>query len=89
MQYYDELVVPQCPMQAGCTCQIFNIQEDVITTGKRIYTVHVNCAGKGLQHFPAMPERTQTVDLSDNKVCIDLYNEVGVSKVASFVLPLI
>ena len=27
MQYYDELVVPQCPMQAGCTCQIFNIQD--------------------------------------------------------------
>ena len=69
MKYYDEFVVPQCPIQAGCTCQIKQIQENVITTDKRIYTVHVNCTGKGLQHFPAMPERTQTVDLSDNQVC--------------------
>jgi len=80
MKYYDEFVVPQCPIQAGCTCQIKQIQENVITTDKRIYTVHVNCTGKGLQHFPAMPERTQTVDLSDNQLNDSAFTSLNVKE---------
>lgn len=68
MKYYDEIVLPHCPLQDGCTCLIHSIQDTIITTRKRHYTVHVNCASRNLAHFPALPEHTQAVDLSDNQL---------------------
>ncbi len=68
MKYYDEIVLPHCPLEDGCSCLIHSIQDTIITTRKRHYTVHVNCAGRALWHFPALPQHTQAVDLSDNKV---------------------
>lgn len=68
MKYYDEIVLPHCPLEDGCTCLIHSIQDTIITTRKRHYTVHVNCAARNLAHFPALPEHTQAVDLSDNQL---------------------
>ena len=68
MQYYEEIVLPHCPLEDGCRCLIHSIQDTIITTLKRHYTVHVNCAASNLRHFPALPEHTQAVDLSNNKI---------------------
>lgn len=70
MKYYDEIVLPHCPLQDGCTCLLHSIQETLVTSLNRHYTVHVNCAGKNLLHFPVLPAHTQAVDLSNNKVCL-------------------
>ena len=67
MEYYDEFVSPNCPTSDGCSCRINSIAV-TSTTSHVYYTVHVNCKGLGLHHFPKLPERTQAVDLSDNEV---------------------
>jgi hypothetical protein len=44
------------------------LQETVVLSLERHYTVFVSCPDKDLTHFPKLPKHTRTVDLSNNKV---------------------
>jgi hypothetical protein len=47
-------------------------QEKIVVSTERHYTVFVSCPDKGLTHFPKLPKHTRTVDLSDNKVALQI-----------------
>ena len=70
MEYYVEHVLPSCPKKDRCHCQIFSIQETLVQSKERAYSVHVFCVNQGLNHFPKMPRHTTAVDLTGNKVKI-------------------
>ena len=71
MKYYYEFM-PNCPTKEGCSCRIPTIfnNDYKIVQDKKNYIVEVNCAGRGLKHFPVLPKWTKTLDLSDNNVSI-------------------
>jgi len=79
MEYYDEFVSPNCPTSDGCSCRINSIAV-TSTTSHVYYTVHVNCKGLGLHHFPKLPERTQAVDLSDNELNDEAFTSLDVKE---------
>ena len=78
MEYYDEIVMPKCPTNTGCTCLINSIQETLVTSKVRHYNVHVNCARLGLEKFPPLPEKTQAIDLSYNKLTDEAFSSLNV-----------
>merc|ERR1719468_862067 len=80
MKYYHEIVLPKCPLEDGCVCLIHSIQDTMVTTKTRHYTVHVNCANRSLDHFPALPKHTQAVDLSDNNLNDEEFTSLDVEK---------
>ena len=67
MKYYYEFM-PNCPTKEGCSCRIPTIFNNKFVQDKKNYIVEVNCAGRGLKHFPLIPKWTKTLDLSDNNV---------------------
>ena len=68
MEYYSLHILPSCPVKDHCQCHLENIQETLVVSTERSYTVSVSCPDKGLTHFPKLPKHTRTVDLSNNKV---------------------
>ena len=68
MEYYTLHILPSCPVKDHCQCHMENIQETLVVSTERSYTVFVSCPDKGLTHFPKLPKHTRTVDLSNNKV---------------------
>ncbi len=69
MQYYSELVLPECPSGQGCLCTLAKVQEGpVVSQSERVYSVEVACVGRNITTFPKLPKHTRTVDLSDNQV---------------------
>lgn len=80
MEFYAKHVVPYCPTNDNCTCLLHNIQEKVVTSSKRHYTVHVACRGQGLTHFPKLPQHTQTVDLTHNLLNNSAFDILDVKK---------
>ena len=81
MKYYYEFM-PNCPTQEGCSCRIPTIfnNDYKIVQDKKNYIVEVNCAGRGLKHFPLLPKWTKTLDLSDNNVSIARFISSQVTK---------
>ncbi len=68
MEYYSESVLPSCPFRDRCSCHLTSLQEKMVVSTERVYTVEVDCASRGLKHFPKLPKHTRTVDLSGNEV---------------------
>ena len=96
MKYYDQNVLPQCPLHLGCTCLIKNIininhyktteNTDIIDLNHGIpddispYIVQVLCTGKNLTKLPNLPEYTKEVDLSENQIKDDAFDELDIKK---------
>ena len=70
MEYYHEKVNPSCP--SSCSCFLTQVQEVMKERKERSYTVQVNCTSQNLTYFPKLPIHTRIVDLSDNKVRVDI-----------------
>jgi len=79
MKYYYEFM-PNCPTQEGCSCRIPTIfnNDYKIVQDKKNYIVEVNCAGRGLKHFPLLPKWTKTLDLSDNNLDDSAFSSLNV-----------
>lgn len=69
MQTYHSKVLPQCPQLCSC---------DIIHFTAKIYTLLVNCTGKGLTEFPLVPLDTTILDLSNNQLSDSSYLNMDV-----------
>eukprot|EP00096_Caligus_rogercresseyi_P007072 TRINITY_DN2441_c0_g1_i1.p1 TRINITY_DN2441_c0_g1~~TRINITY_DN2441_c0_g1_i1.p1 ORF type:complete len:502 (-),score=79.63 TRINITY_DN2441_c0_g1_i1:100-1605(-) len=68
MEYYSKYINPSCPSEDGCICSLTSVQEKMVHSKDRTYSVQVNCARNGLNYFPKLPKHTRTVDLSGNLI---------------------
>jgi Leucine-rich repeat (LRR) protein len=68
MEYYADYVLPNCPFRDKCTCHLTMVQETVVFSTERVYTVEVDCSENNLAYFPKLPKHTRTVNLSGNKL---------------------
>ncbi|CAB4054694.1 unnamed protein product [Lepeophtheirus salmonis] len=71
MEYYSKFVNPSCPSDVGCTCALLSVQEKMVHSTDRTYSVQVNCADNGLNFFPKLPKHTRSVDISGNLINVD------------------
>ena len=62
MEYYTAQVNPFCPQMCSCHFHHFASTPDTSPS----FTVLVNCSSQGLTSFPALPPRTNVLDLSHN-----------------------
>ena len=65
MRTYADEVLPSCPKKEGCACTIQFMYD-------KIYSVKVSCRGKQLTNFPKLPKYTRFLDLTDNKVTLNI-----------------
>jgi len=76
METYHRQVVPKCPDVCSCDLYYFGTS----TLAEPVYTLFVNCSGKELTEFPAVPLHTTILDLSHNKLTDASFGQLDVER---------